>query len=368
MTSSFEVNPCPPSHFFKFGNRQKSLGAKSDEYGECCNNSNFNSIILVIETAQVCTGAWPFFQVIGVDDSACIPRNRGHHLAGRFHRLHLLRSPFTFKNPLFWLFLCLWSVVMYPCFVHSYVSTQKLVRIATKKCQKASEQTRRPPRWKFKTSLIPRQYRKRICSTGAVLAYDSLPPARLWKVTWLEVVHRYWRSTGHMYHVSTEICTGSVLELLQSQLLADTWFQNWGCTVPVPLQPSARYQLSSTGIFPCLQLARYCAVCKYWHESDFSIWASCRDSFHTEFFVQYWKHCNLRYACGLNYFTHFDSLITQNHIVDFVNYFGGSYFHWTFRKIFDQLWSLSVLSLLNISVSARNSLFSIFLSTQKFFV
>ena len=23
---------------------------------------------------------------------------------------------------------------------------------------------------------------------------------------------------------------------------------------------------------PCLQLARHCAVCKYWHESDFSTW------------------------------------------------------------------------------------------------
>ena len=47
----------------------------------------------------------------------------------------LLRSMFAFKNPLFWLFLCLWSAMAYPCFVHSYVSTQKLVRIATDKCQ-----------------------------------------------------------------------------------------------------------------------------------------------------------------------------------------------------------------------------------------
>ena len=41
----------------------------------------------------------------------------------------------------------------------------------------------------------------------------------------------------------------------------------------VPRQPSAHYQLSGTGIAPCLQLARYCAACKYWHESDFSTWA-----------------------------------------------------------------------------------------------
>ena len=46
--------------------------------------------------------------------------------------------------------------------------------------------------------------------------------------------------------------------------------------MPVPLQPSARYQFSSTGIAPCLQLALYCAVFKYWHESDFSTWGTRR--------------------------------------------------------------------------------------------
>ena len=68
-------------------------------------------------------------------DSACIPKNRSHHFAGRFHGLRLLQSQFAFENPLFWLFLCLGSVVMYLCFVHSYVSTQKLVGIATEKRQ-----------------------------------------------------------------------------------------------------------------------------------------------------------------------------------------------------------------------------------------
>ena len=139
-----------------------------------------------------------------------------------------------------------------------------------------------PPRWKFTTGLIPRQYRRRIFSTGAVLAQiwnkHGLPPTRLRKVTWLEVVHRYWRSTGHWYHASTEICTGVLLASLRSRLLSDTWSQDWGCTMPVPCQPSARYHLSSTGIAPYLQLARYCVVCKYCHESDFSTWARARDS------------------------------------------------------------------------------------------
>ena len=46
---------------------------------------------------------------------------------------------------------------------------------------------------------------------------------------------------------------------------------------------------------------------------------SCQDFFHTQFYVGNWKHCTLRYACGLNYFAHFDSSITQNDNVDFVN-------------------------------------------------
>ena len=77
------------------------------------------------------------------------------------------------------------------------------------------------------------------------------------KVTWLEVGHRYWHGIGHRNHTSTEICTGSVLALLRSRLLAETWSQDWGCPIPVPRQPSARYQLSNTRIAPCLQLARY---------------------------------------------------------------------------------------------------------------
>ena len=58
----------------------------------------------------------------------------------------------------------------------------------------------------------------------------GLPLARLQKVIWLEVVHRYWRATGHRYHASTEICTGSAMALLRSRLLADTWSQDLGCT------------------------------------------------------------------------------------------------------------------------------------------
>ena len=125
-------------------------------------------------------------------------------------------------------------------------------------------------------NLQPVLYRTSTAEGFTVLARywhkHGLPPAWLRKVTWLQVAHRYWRGTGHRYHASTEICTGSVLELLRSRLLADTWFQDCGCTMPVPRQPSARYQLPSTGIAPCLQLAWYCAVCKYWHESDFSTW------------------------------------------------------------------------------------------------
>ncbi|GBN94813.1 hypothetical protein AVEN_221108-1 [Araneus ventricosus] len=56
--------------------------------------------------------------------------------------------------------------------------------------------------------------------------------------------------------------------------------------------------------------------------------------FRTQFLVQNRKQCSLGYACGLNYFTHFDSSIIQNHIVDFVDHFRGSHFHWTSRTVF----------------------------------
>ena len=144
-----------------------------------------------------------FFQVIGVDDSACISKIRGHHLVGRFRRVRLLWIPFAFKCPLFWLFFCLWNVVVYPCFFPSYVSTQKLVRIAWEKHQNSLR-------------------------VDHMIAFILL-----------------WEQTQH---------------------------------------------------------------------------PSCRDFFHTQFFVKNWKHCTLRYACGLNYFAHFDSLFTQNQ-------FRASHFH-----------------------------------------
>ena len=83
---------------------------------------------------------------------------------------------------------------------------------------------------------FPRLYRASTANPSAVLARywhkHGLPPERLRKVTWLEVVHRYWRGTRHRYHSGTEICTGSVLALLRSRLLADTWSRDWSCTIP----------------------------------------------------------------------------------------------------------------------------------------
>ena len=128
------------------------------------------------------------------------------------------------------------------------------------------------PRWIFTTGWY---YASTVEGFAVLARYwhkRDLPPAQIRKVTWLEVVHRYWRGTEHRYLASTEICTGSILVLLRSLLLADTWSRDWGCTMPVPHQPSTRYQLSSRGIAPCLQLARYYAVSKYWRESDFSTW------------------------------------------------------------------------------------------------
>jgi hypothetical protein len=43
MTSSFDASLFSPSHFFMFGNRKKSEGAKSGEYGGCESNLQPNS-------------------------------------------------------------------------------------------------------------------------------------------------------------------------------------------------------------------------------------------------------------------------------------------------------------------------------------
>ena len=90
-----------------------------------------------------------------MDDSACIAKNHGHNLGGRFYHLCLLRSPFVLKNSLFRLFICLWSVVVYPCFVYSYVSMQKLVRIATESAKIASVSTTRLGLFPLRTTVAP---------------------------------------------------------------------------------------------------------------------------------------------------------------------------------------------------------------------
>lgn len=114
MVSSFDVTYSPPSHFLKFRNREKSLGAK---FGESDNNSYLNSTIFAVETTQVytsslfcwkmifsfsngalfpdfvvqsvylwrvilCTNRFSFLQVIGVDVHST---KRGRHFSGRFH-------------------------------------------------------------------------------------------------------------------------------------------------------------------------------------------------------------------------------------------------------------------------------------------
>ena len=88
-------------------------------------------------------------------------------------------------------------------------------------------------------NLQPALYRASTAEGFAVLPRywhkHGLPALWLRKVTWLKVVHRYWRSTGHRYHASTEICNGSVLALLQSRLLADTVpFVNTGMNPTFP--------------------------------------------------------------------------------------------------------------------------------------
>lgn len=68
--------------------------------------------------------------------SACITENCGHNLTDR---IHYLQSPFALKNLLFWLFVCLWSVVVYLCFISSYVVMQKQSGLRQKSAKTGSE-------------------------------------------------------------------------------------------------------------------------------------------------------------------------------------------------------------------------------------
>lgn len=102
MTFSFDVNFSLLSQYFNCGNKTKSLGTNSGKYGGFINNLNFNSLIFAIENAQVsscvlsllsekvfpnfllnrCKKIACPFQVIHVDDFACIPKIWSHRLVG----------------------------------------------------------------------------------------------------------------------------------------------------------------------------------------------------------------------------------------------------------------------------------------------
>ena len=124
--------------------------------------------------------------------------------------------------------------------------------------------------WKVTTGLVLRQYCRRIYGTGISTAYHRTGTALKSNKagSCLSVLEQYWTSVPcqhwNLYWFSTGITPKSVVRRYL--------FSELGLIMPVSRQPSSRYQLSSTSIAPCLQLARYYAVCKYWRESDFSTW------------------------------------------------------------------------------------------------
>ena len=72
-----------------------------------------------------------------------------------------------------------------------------------------------PPRWKFTTGLVPRQYRRADVGTGVVLAYYRVE--NIWvlvfvrNVTRLGVFCRHWGNTKNGTTPVPKICTGVVL-------------------------------------------------------------------------------------------------------------------------------------------------------------
>lgn len=84
-----------------------------------------------------------FLVLINVDDLSCIPKNHDRYFLADFAVFVFFGTGFAFKNPRSRLFLCLSSVLLYPCFVKNYLPKQKIVTFAMEKRQLDLESTTR---------------------------------------------------------------------------------------------------------------------------------------------------------------------------------------------------------------------------------
>ena len=252
MTSSFDVNRSPLNHFFKFGN-------KKSHWGPNLENTVDDVIIRIL-----------------------IPSFWSSKLL-RFAPVHCLdrRGTFSYSNE-----------AVFSWFLHSTgaITTHNTLQLSFVVFGSKSNRCR----W---SRVYPKKLWSSPCRPISPSS-PSLEPIRLQEPTVLTVplcVVEYpcfvdsYVLTQKLVRIATQMCQNS------------------------------------------LRIARTITFILLWEKTRHP---SCRDFFHIQFFVQNWKHCTLRYVCGLNYFAHFHSSITQNHIVDFVNHFGDSHFYWTFRTMF----------------------------------
>lgn len=96
-----------------------------------------------------------------------------------------------------------------------------------------------------------------------------------------------------------------------------------------------KYLLLGWAILPSRTLVCLCLVHIYeWCRNSLALRREKRQNSVKYRVMQRFILIFLQYACGLNYFTHFEPSITQNNTVDLINHFGGSHLQWTCRKMF----------------------------------
>jgi hypothetical protein len=98
MTSSLDANLFSPSHFFIFGNRKKSQGAKSGEYGRCESNLQLNSTNLAAATRDQCLGALTWWTALSSSPSGAIFPSMHRQICPIIDHNIALWSFFPFSN------------------------------------------------------------------------------------------------------------------------------------------------------------------------------------------------------------------------------------------------------------------------------